>query len=79
MKGQSASLWRGFNPKEFGRRLGLRPLANGRNGGCCVGLSTGLTKAGAAGGFPRKRDEKPFVRTARTVQAGSVWHGHIDY
>ena len=30
-------------------------------------------KAGAAGGFPRKRDEKPFLPTARMVQAGSVW------
>jgi site-specific DNA-methyltransferase (adenine-specific) len=38
-----------------------------------AGLIHWPKKAGKAGGFPRKRDEKPFVLHARKVQLGSVW------
>ena len=38
-----------------------------------AGLIHWPKKAGAAGGFPRKRDETPFVPAARMTQVGSVW------
>jgi site-specific DNA-methyltransferase (adenine-specific) len=38
-----------------------------------AGLIHWPKKAGSAGGFPRKRDEEPFVPHARMVQVGDVW------
>jgi hypothetical protein len=38
-----------------------------------AGLIHWPKKAGVAGGFPRKRDDEPFIPHARMVQVGDVW------
>ncbi len=70
-EGESGKPWRGFNPKDFGRHWGY--AHSQMDEWDTAGLIHWPKKAGVAGGFPRKRDEKPFIPEARTVQAGSVW------
>jgi len=70
-EGESGQPWRGFNPKNFGRHWGYSHSQ--MNEWDAAGLIHWPKKAGVAGGFPRKRDEAPFVPHARTVQLGSVW------
>ena len=70
-EGESGKPWRGFNPKDFGRHWGY--AHSQMDEWDSVGLIHWPKKAGAAGGFPRKRDEKPFSASARMVQVGSVW------
>jgi len=69
--GESGEPWRGFNPRSFGRHWGYSHSQ--MDEWDAAGLIHWPKKAGAAGGFPRKRDEEPFVPHARTVQLGSVW------
>ena len=70
-EGESGKPWRGFNPKDFGRHWGY--AHSQMEEWDAAGLIHWPKKSGAAGGFPRKRDETPFFPTARLVQAGSVW------
>ena len=70
-EGESGKPWRGFNPKDFGRHWGY--AHSQMDEWDAAGLIHWPKKAGVAGGFPRKRDEKPFLASARMVQAGSVW------
>lgn len=69
--GESGNAWRGYNPSDFGRHWGYSHAqldewdASGR--------IHWPKKKGAAGGFPRLRDEAPFEAGSRMVQVGSVW------
>ena len=69
--GESGKPWRGFNPASFGRHWGYS--VSKMEEWDAAGLIHWPKKAGAAGGFPRKRDDEPFVPEARMVQVGSVW------
>lgn len=70
-EGESGQMWRGFNPKDFGRHWGYSHSQMDEWNS--AGLIHWPKKAGVAGGFPRKRDDKPFLPKARMVQVGSVW------
>jgi site-specific DNA-methyltransferase (adenine-specific) len=70
-EGESGQPWRGFNPKDFGRHWGYSHSQ--MDEWDAAGLIHWPKKAGAAGGFPRKRDENSFIPKARMVQACSVW------
>jgi DNA modification methylase len=68
--GESGKPWRGFNPTAMGRHW-----AN-NVGQMEEWESHGLihwAKVGKAGGFPRRRDEKPFDPLGRQVTVGDVW------
>jgi site-specific DNA-methyltransferase (adenine-specific) len=70
-EGESGKPWRGFNPTDFGRHWGYS--VSQLEEWDAAGLIHWPAKKGAAGGFPRLRDEEPFVPGARMVQLGSVW------
>ena len=69
--GESGKPWRGFNPADFGRHWGY--AVSQREEWDKAGRIHWPKTKGAAGGFPRLIDEKPFVAGARRVQVGSVW------
>jgi len=71
VEGESGKPWRGFNPTEFGRHWGYSQSQ--LEEWDAAGLIHWPKTKGAAGGFPRLRDETPFVPGARMVQLGSVW------
>jgi DNA modification methylase len=71
VKGESGEPWRGFDPKRFGRHWGY--AHSQMEEWDRAGFIHWPKKQGAAGGFPRRRDEKPFVAQARLVQSGDVW------
>lgn len=70
-EGESGRPWKGYNPTIFGRHWGY--AHSQMDEWDAAGLIHWPKKTGSAGGFPRKRDEKPFVPEARMVQLGSVW------
>jgi SAM-dependent methyltransferase len=70
-EGESGRPWRDFNPASFGRHWGYSHSQ--MDEWDVAGLIHWPKKPGAAGGFPRKRDEEPFVSHARMVQVGDVW------
>ena len=70
-KGESGKPWRGFNPTDFGRHWGYS--RSQLDEWDAAGLIHWPKSKGTAGGFPRKRDEKSFIPSARMVQVGSVW------
>ncbi|OFV93902.1 MAG: hypothetical protein A3H28_05755 [Acidobacteria bacterium RIFCSPLOWO2_02_FULL_61_28] len=68
--GDSGKPWRGFDPTHLGRHW-----ANSHaqmNEWDSKGLIH-WPKLGSAGGFPRRRDEKPFDPEERQVVVGDVW------
>jgi DNA modification methylase len=68
--GQSGKPWREFNPTTMGRHWANTPEVMEEWD------SQGLIhwpKAGAAGGFPRRRAEEPFDEADRKVTVGDVW------
>lgn len=69
--GESGKPWHGFNPTDFGRHWGY--THSQMDEWDAAGLVHWPKKKGKAGGFPRKRDERPFVPKSRVVQLGSVW------
>jgi len=69
--GESGRPWRGFNPSKFGRHWGY--AHSQMDEWDTAGLIHWPKKQGAAGGFPRRFDDKPFVPEAREVQLGDVW------
>lgn len=70
-EGESGKPWRGFNPTDFGRHWGYSHSQ--MDEWDAAGLIHWPKKKGKAGGFPRKRDEQPFIPHTRMVQVGSVW------
>ena len=71
-EGESGKPWRGYNPTDFGRHWGYAQSQLDEWDAAGL-IHWPKKKTGAAGGFPRKRDENPFVPEARMVQVGSVW------
>ena len=69
--GESGRPWRGFDPNSFGRHWGYGHSQ--MDEWDVAGLIHWPKKAGVAGGFPRKRDDEPFIPHARMVQVGDVW------
>ncbi len=69
--GESGKEWRGFNPTKFGRHWGYAVLQL-EAWDAAERIHWPKTK-GAAGGFPRLRDEEPFDPEMRVVQVGTVW------
>ncbi len=69
--GESGRPWKNFNPSDFGRHWGYAHLQ--LDEWDKAGRIHWPKKPGVAGGFPRLRDESPFVATVRMVQVGSVW------
>jgi site-specific DNA-methyltransferase (adenine-specific) len=69
-EGESGEPWRGFDPSEFGRHWGdSHALMDEWD-------EAGLIhwpKPGKRGGFPRRRDEKPFEPDKRMIVVGDVW------
>jgi DNA modification methylase len=69
-EGHSGEPWRGFDPGTMGRHWGQSHAVMDALD------EKGLIhwpKSGKAGGFPRRRDEKPFKEELRTVTVGDVW------
>lgn len=70
-EGDSGKPWKGFNPSTFGRHWA--DSLEQREQWDRQGLIHWPKKPGAAGGFPRRRDEKPFDPSSREVTVGDVW------
>ena len=68
--GESGKPWKGFNPASFGRHWANSEAQ--REEWDAKGLIH-WAKAGAAGGFPRRRDEMPFIPEDRQVTMADVW------
>jgi DNA modification methylase len=68
--GDSGKEWRGFNPTSFGRHWANSQEQ--REEWEAQGLIH-WAKAGSAGGFPRRRDENPFIPEEREITVGDVW------
>lgn len=65
--GETGEPWRGFNVTAMGRHWGnLHAMMDELD-------SRGLIHWPAKGGFPRRRDEKPFSADDRRVVVGDVW------
>lgn len=69
-KGESGKPWRGFDPSALGRHWGQSHAV--MDDWDKKGLIH-WPKSGSAGGFPRRRDEKPFEEDSRMVTVGDVW------
>jgi hypothetical protein len=69
-EGDSGEPWRGFDPKSFGRHWANS--RDQRNEWDSKGLIH-WAKVGKAGGFPRRRDESPFIPEEREVTVGDIW------
>lgn len=69
-EGDSGKEWKGFNPTSFGRHWANSESQ--RNEWDALGLIH-WAKAGAAGGFPRRRDENPFHPEDREITVADVW------
>jgi DNA modification methylase len=68
--GESGQTWKGFNPTSFGRHWANSEAQ--REEWDAKSLIH-WAKAGAAGGFPRRRDENPFIPEDRQVTMADVW------
>ena len=70
-EGGSGRPWRGYDPTEMGRHWGNshETMDEWDRGG----LIHWPKKTGSRGGFPRRRDDAPFVPAARQVTVGDVW------
>lgn len=66
-EGESGQPWRGFNPAKWGR-----PWANTK-ATMDAWDAVGLIHWPSKGGFPCRRDEKPFDPESRTITVGDVW------
>jgi site-specific DNA-methyltransferase (adenine-specific) len=66
-EGESGRPWRVFDPSDYGRHWG-----NG-HGQMETWDAFGLIHWPKDGGFPRRRDEKPFDPEDRMVTVGDVW------
>ncbi len=66
-EGESGKPWRGFDPSKLGRHWGNSASKLDEWD------SAGLIHWPKEGGFPRRRDEKPFDPEARVVTIGDVW------
>lgn len=69
--GESGQVWRGYNPKNFGRHWGYSHAQMEEWNR--AGRIHWPKKKGSAGGFPRLLDDVPFESKSRVVQIGSVW------
>jgi DNA modification methylase len=69
-EGESGKEWKGFNPTSFGRHWANSEAQ--RVEWDAKGLIH-WAKAGTAGGFPRRRDESPFIPEEREITVGDVW------
>jgi DNA modification methylase len=69
-EGESGRPWRGFDPSSFGRHWANSERQ--REEWDAAGLIHWPKKAKKMG-FPRRRDEKPFVAGERFVTLGDVW------
>lgn len=68
--GESGKPWRGFDPTSMGRHwANSQATMEEWNAQELIHWA----KAGKAGGFPRRRDENPFVAEDRMVTVGDVW------
>jgi site-specific DNA-methyltransferase (adenine-specific) len=65
--GDSGKRWRGFDPNVFGRHWGYSPRQMDEWD------AAGLIHWPKDGGFPRRRDAKPFDPENRMVVVGDVW------
>lgn len=66
-QGESGKPWRGYDPNKYGRHWGnSHAQMNAWN-------SAGLIHWPKGGGFPRRRDERPFDPDSRMVMVGDVW------
>jgi site-specific DNA-methyltransferase (adenine-specific) len=70
-EGESGRPWRGFDPSAFGRHWGY--TQSQMNEWDKAGQIHWPKTKGAAGGFPRRLAETPFLAEARMVQLGDVW------
>lgn len=68
--GDSGKPWRGFDPASFGRHWANN--LEQREEWEAKGLIH-WAKAGKAGGFPRRRDEIPFIPEDREITVGDIW------
>ena len=66
-KGESGKAWRGFDPAAFGRHW-----AN-NHAQMEEWAAEGLIHFPKNGGFPRRRDDKPYSHDDRFVTVGDVW------
>jgi DNA modification methylase len=69
-EGDSGMPWKGFDPKAFGRHWAND--SSQRDEWDAKGLIH-WAKVGKAGGFPRRRDENPFIPEERSVTVGDIW------
>ena len=69
--GETGLAWRGYDPGSMGRHWGN--LHAQLDAWDAAGLIHWPKKSGKMGGFPRRRDEKPFFADDRQVQLGDVW------
>jgi site-specific DNA-methyltransferase (adenine-specific) len=70
-EGESGRSWRGFNPTDFGRHWGYSHSQ--MEEWDRAGQIHWPKVKRAAGGFPRRLADAPFVAEARLVQVGDVW------
>ena len=66
-KGETGKPWRGFDPGKMGRHWGNSQAT------LEAWAQKGLIHFPSNGGFPRRRDEAPFVAEDRLVTVGDVW------
>lgn len=70
-EGESGRPWRGYDPSSMGRHWGH--VHAQLDEWDAAGLIHWPNKGGSRGGFPRRRDEEPFVPEAREIVVGDVW------
>ena len=66
-EGETGKPWRGFDPNAMGRHWGNSHAT------LEAWAQKGLIHFPSNGGFPRRRDENPFVADDRVVTVGDVW------